>query len=199
MQALGTRHATCYYQYTLTRHTFVNPAVKVKQLVISTSQIAMTKTSTMVPFSPCLPSSNTSCRLPPRLNLPRSATPLQTTLEELVHVQPTPTPVTTKNITAQGLTIGTMTSKASKLMDQRFHWLKFRHAQRQFQYLWQKGILNCADYSSKHHAPKHHQNVCTFVVFDNTTFPKQWVHLSPWCKCLHIFGLSSVNTMVHFS
>jgi hypothetical protein len=31
------------------------------------------------------------------------ATPLQTTLEELGHVQPTPTPVTTNNITAQGL------------------------------------------------------------------------------------------------
>jgi hypothetical protein len=64
------------------------------------------------------------------------AAPLQTTLEELGHVQPTPTPITTNNITAQGLTMGTMTPKASKLMDQCFHWLKCWHAQRQFKYLW---------------------------------------------------------------
>jgi hypothetical protein len=37
------------------------------------------------------------------------AAPLRTTLEELGHIQPTPTPITTDNITAQGLTIGTMT------------------------------------------------------------------------------------------
>ncbi len=44
--------------------------------------------------------------------------PLQTTLEELGHVQLTSTPITTNNTTAQGLTMGTM------LMDQCFHWLK---------------------------------------------------------------------------
>jgi hypothetical protein len=33
------------------------------------------------------------------------AAPLQTTLEELGHFQPTPTPVTTTNITVQGLTM----------------------------------------------------------------------------------------------
>jgi hypothetical protein len=100
------------------------------------------------------------------------AAPLQTTLKKLIHIQPTPTPVTTNNITAQGLTMETMTPKASKSMDLQFHWLKCWHAQCQFQYLWQKGILNHADYSSKHHAPKHHQNVCPFFVFNNTTFPK---------------------------
>jgi hypothetical protein len=51
------------------------------------------------------------------------AAPLQTTLEELGHFQPTPTLVTTNNITAQDLTMETMTSKASKSMDQCFHWL----------------------------------------------------------------------------
>jgi hypothetical protein len=48
------------------------------------------------------------------------AAPLPTTLEELGHFQPTPTPITTNNITAQGLTMGTMTPKASKSMDQCF-------------------------------------------------------------------------------
>ncbi len=105
--------------------------------------------------------------------------PLWTTLKELGYFQPTPTPVTTNNITAQGLIMGTMTPKASKSMDQCFHWLKCWNTQRQFQYLWHKGILNCANYSSKHHAPKHNQNVCPIFVFDNTTVPKQWLHMSP--------------------
>jgi hypothetical protein len=59
--------------------------------------------------------------------------------------------------------MGTMTPRASKSMDKCFHWLKCWHAQCQFQCLWQKGILNCTDFSSKHHAPKHHQNVCPFL------------------------------------
>jgi hypothetical protein len=99
------------------------------------------------------------------------AASLWTTLEELGHFQPTRTPITTNSITAQGLTIGTITPKASKSMNQCFHWLKCRHAQLQFQYLWRKGILNCADYSSKHHALKHHQNACPCFVFDNATSP----------------------------
>jgi hypothetical protein len=95
------------------------------------------------------------------------AAPLRTTLEELGHYQPKPTPVTTDNIPALGLTMGTMTPKASKSMDQRFHWLKCRNAQRQFQYLWCKGILNRADYASKHHHPKHHQLVRPFYILNS--------------------------------
>jgi hypothetical protein len=60
-----------------------------------------------------------------------------------------------------------MTPKASKSMDQRFHWLKCQNSQRQFQYLWRKGILNHADYASKHHHPKHHQLVRPFYVLDS--------------------------------
>ncbi len=88
---------------------------------------------------------------------------LWTTLEELGHFQPTPTAVTTNNSTPQGLTTRTMTPTASKSMDQCFHWLKCWNAQCQFQYLWHKGIFNCTNYFSKHHAPKHHQNVCPFL------------------------------------
>ncbi len=72
MQAFGTRCATWYYQYTRMHHTCLNLAVKVKQQFISTSPITMTKTSTMVLFSPYLPSSNTSCCQPLRLSLPCS-------------------------------------------------------------------------------------------------------------------------------
>jgi hypothetical protein len=101
------------------------------------------------------------------------AAPLCTTLKEMGHAQSKPTPVTTNNITAQGLTMGTMTPRASKSMDQCFHWLKCRDAQRQFWYLWQKGILNRANYARKHHAPKHHQQVRPFYIFDSNAPPAQ--------------------------
>jgi hypothetical protein len=99
------------------------------------------------------------------------AAPLQTTLEELGHFQPTPTPITTDNITAQGLTMGTMTPKASKLMDQCFRWLKCWNAQHQFQHLWRKGILNCANYSSKI-MPQNIIKMFAHFFFDNSTFPE---------------------------
>jgi hypothetical protein len=67
------------------------------------------------------------------------------------HPQHNRTMVTTDNITTQGLTMGTMTPKASKSMDQQFHWLKCRNAQRQFLYLWRRGIKNRADYNDRHH------------------------------------------------
>jgi hypothetical protein len=178
IQAFNTRCATCLCWYTWMHHTCLYQVVKVEQLDISTYPIAMTKTSTMAPFSPCLQSSNMSCCQHPKQNLPHSTTaaslpPHFEPHKELGHFQPTPTPITTDNITAQGLTMGTMTPKASKLMDQCFYWLKCQHAQCQFQCLWRKGILNCPDYSSKHHISKHRQNVCPFFVFDNTTFSEQ--------------------------
>jgi hypothetical protein len=64
----------------------------------------------------------------------KMAAPLRFTLKELEHNHANPTPITTNNITAQGLTMGTMTAKASKFMDQCFHWLKCSDAQHQFQF-----------------------------------------------------------------
>jgi hypothetical protein len=86
----------------------------------------------------------------------KEAIPLRVTLEEMGHPQPGPTPVTTDNSTAIGLTLNTMIPKASKSMDMRFQWLKCRHAQALFKYLWAKGTKNRADYPSKHHPAKHH-------------------------------------------
>jgi hypothetical protein len=91
----------------------------------------------------------------------------------LGHNQANSTQITTNNITAQGLTMGTMTAKASKSMDQCFHWLKCRYSQRKFKYLWQKGILNQANYVSKHHAPKHHKHMQPFYVFNCNATPAQ--------------------------
>ena len=47
----------------------------------------------------------------------KEAIPLRLTLEEMGHPQPGPTPVTTDNSTAIGLTLNTMIPKASKSMD----------------------------------------------------------------------------------
>ncbi len=91
------------------------------------------------------------------------AVPIQNTLDKMGHTQPL-MPIMTDNIMAQGLTIGTMTPKASKSMNKQFHWLKCHSAQRQFLYLWRRRILNRANYTSKHHAPKHHQAVHPFFI-----------------------------------
>eukprot|EP00804_Cyclotella_cryptica_P013537 CCRYP_021093-RA/>CCRYP_021093-RA protein AED:0.19 eAED:0.14 QI:0/0/0/1/1/1/4/0/1001 len=82
---------------------------------------------------------------------------LCTALKEMGHPQSGPTPVTTDNSTAVGLTMDTMIPRASKAMDMRFQWLKCRRAQSLFRYLWAKGIKNRADYPSKHHSAAHHQ------------------------------------------
>jgi hypothetical protein len=94
------------------------------------------------------------------------AIPICTTLEEMGRPQLKRTMITTDNITAQGLTMGTMTPKAQKSIDQCFHWLKCCNAQCQFLYLWHCGIDNCAGYASKHHPAKHHQAVCPFYIQD---------------------------------
>jgi hypothetical protein len=73
--------------------------------------------------------------------------PIQTTLDKMGHTQPM-TPVMTDNIMAQGFTVGIMTSMASNSMDQQFHWLKCHSVQQQFIYLWHRGILDPANYTS---------------------------------------------------
>ena len=57
------------------------------------------------------------------------------TLQEMGQPHSDPIPVTTDNNTAHGLTMGTMTSKASKSKNMRFQWLKCRKRQRLFEYL----------------------------------------------------------------
>jgi hypothetical protein len=99
------------------------------------------------------------------------AVPICTTLKEMGHPQTKCTMVTTNNITAQGLTMGIMTPKASKSMDQCFHWLKCHNTQRRCLYLWHRGIDNRTDYASKHYPTKHHQAVRPFYIQD--TLPSQ--------------------------
>ena len=95
----------------------------------------------------------------------KRAIPYRVTLEEIGHPQG-PTPATTDNNTAHGLTMGTMNSKASKPNDMRFQWLKCRKAQRMFRFLWARGHSNQADYPSKHHQASHDQLVRPSMVID---------------------------------
>jgi hypothetical protein len=74
MQAFDTKRATWYFQYTQMLPTFLKQGVKVERRDISTYPIAMTKTSTIAPYSHCQLASNTSCRQHLRPSLPHSTT-----------------------------------------------------------------------------------------------------------------------------
>ena len=79
-------------------------------------------------------------------------------LEEMGHQQP-PTPLQTDNSMADGVVNGKIQPKRTKAMDMRFHWLRDRECQKQFRIYWRPGKSNYADYWTKHHLAKHHQNV----------------------------------------
>jgi hypothetical protein len=146
----GKSRAAAYYY--LTKHNnpdFHNGAVLVLSAIIKHVMTSASKTELAALFYGCT-----------------EAISLRTTLEEMGHPQPGPTPVTTDNTTAVGLTLNTMSPKASKSMDMRFQWLKCRRAQSLFRYLWAKGVKNRADYPSKHHSASHHQSVRSSYVMD---------------------------------
>ena len=41
----------------------------------------------------------------------------------------------------------------------RYYWVKNRIKQKQFDLIWRKGVLNMADYFTKHHPPWHHKKM----------------------------------------
>ncbi len=88
----------------------------------------------------------------------REAVYIRIILEEMGHKQ-TPTPIQTDNAMAEAVTNGKVQPKQTKAMDMRFHWLRDRECQEQFRIHWRPGKLNYADYWTKHHPAKHHQNI----------------------------------------
>ena len=60
---------------------------------------------------------------------------------------------------AEAVTNRKIQPKHTKAMDMRFHWLLDRECQRQCRIYWQPGKLNYANYWTKHHPAKHHQNI----------------------------------------
>ena len=89
----------------------------------------------------------------------KSAILYRVTLQETGHPQSEPTPFTTNSSSAHGLTMGTMTSKASKSNDMRFQWLKCLKSQRMFAFIWERGLKNRVNYPIKHHHRPHHLHV----------------------------------------
>ena len=85
----------------------------------------------------------------------KAAAPLRVTLAEMGHSQ-AKTPVMTDNSTAQGLITKVMVPKAAKSYDMRFNFLKYRLAQKQFDFIWRREKDNRADYHSKCHTVKHY-------------------------------------------
>ena len=76
-------------------------------------------------------------------------------LEALNHPQP-PTPIKTDNSTANGFIHNNIHQKRSKSWDMRYYWLREQQTKNQCKFFWAKGIDNHADYTTKHHATKHH-------------------------------------------
>jgi hypothetical protein len=85
----------------------------------------------------------------------REAIPMRQVLKEMGHKTP-PTPIQTNNSTALGVVTNNIQPHRTKAMDMRFHWLRCRDSQGQFQYYWRPGPNNRADYWTKHHCATHH-------------------------------------------
>ncbi len=90
----------------------------------------------------------------------QEALPIRVTLTELGHMQPA-TPMQTDNSTAASCANDTIKQKRSKAIDMRFYWIRDRTRQGQFVVYWRKGILNKADYFTKHHSGAYHQRMCS--------------------------------------
>ncbi len=103
-------------------------------------------------------SSATEAELAGLYIMAREAVYIRIVLEEMGHKQP-PTPLQTDNAMAEAVTNGKVQPKRTKAMDMRFHWLRDREYQRQFRIYWRPRKLNYADYWTKHHPAKHHQNI----------------------------------------
>ena len=103
-------------------------------------------------------SSATEAELAGLYIMAREAVYIRIILSEMGHKQP-PTPIQTDNAMADGVINGKVQPKRTKAIDMRFHWLRDRECQQQFRFYWRPGKLNLADYWTKHHAAKHHQNI----------------------------------------
>ena len=84
------------------------------------------------------------------------AIPIRHILQTLNHPQPA-TPLKTDNSTAAGFVYDNIHQKRSKSWDMRYHWLRDKQTQEQFNIFWARGINNDADYYTKHHPTKHHR------------------------------------------
>lgn len=97
--------------------------------------------------------------------LGQEAEPLRNTLHDLGYPQP-PTKIVSDNSCAVGVTNDKVKQKRSKAFDMRFHWIRDRVKQKHFEVTWEPGSTNLADFFTKAHSAKHHNEVRSFYVQD---------------------------------
>ena len=86
------------------------------------------------------------------------ACPIRVTLLELGYPQPKKGfPLFNDNSTATSILTSSLRQKFSKAFNMRFHWLRDRIQQQQFQIFWRKGSVNMANYFTKHQHPWHNK------------------------------------------
>jgi hypothetical protein len=95
----------------------------------------------------------------------KEACPIFITLKELGYPQP-PTIIVTNNSTATGIANDTIKQKRSKAIDMQFYWTRDRVRLAHLHIIWQKGKLNKAEYSMKHHLASHHQQIRSVYLQD---------------------------------
>ena len=95
----------------------------------------------------------------------QTAIPIRYMLSQLGHKQP-PTPLKTDNATALNFINNNITQRRSKSWDMRFYWLRDRQRKHEFDIFWKKSAENIADYHTKHHSTRHHQEVRSQYVWD---------------------------------
>ena len=103
-------------------------------------------------------SSATEAELAALYIMAKEAVYIRIILQELGHKQPA-TPIQTDNAMADAVVNGKIQPKRTKAMDMRFHWLRDRETQQQFNIYWRPGHTNKADYWTKHHSAAHHVNI----------------------------------------
>ena len=82
------------------------------------------------------------------------AIPICRVLKVLGHPQPEDgTPFKMDNLVNHGFIHSNIKLKKSKTWDMRYHWLREKQTRKLFRYYWAKGLLNNADYFTKHHPP----------------------------------------------
>jgi hypothetical protein len=111
----------------------------------------------------------------------KEACPIRITLEELGHPQP-PTVLVTDNSTATGIVNDTVKQKRSKAINMRFYWTRDRVRQGMFHVIWRKGKLNKADYFTKHHPAKHHQQIRSVYIHNPADASKNYFEILQDCE-----------------
>ena len=93
----------------------------------------------------------------------KEAAILRTTLHKMGYPQDNIL-VFTDNTTAHGIANDTIKQQRSRAIDMRYHWVRDQVDQQRFTVKWLPSKQNWADYYTKHHTPKHHQNLRSFYL-----------------------------------